>query len=201
MALPVAKLLCVDLQGAISVFPAVATRDNQALTKAIHPDRGPASNQGEHFTRRIVDIAEICNLFARAGMLLINQNLLLHNIGELVRAAGKDDLIIGVELIEITKYFTVACHVATQDDVVGLTGVGRSEVMPHRILGNLPDQNRLPVGIGRAIPIDFYHWAIEFDNRNCNVSDGLTPHRVVALEHRCADFGTGDETRGSILVF
>lgn len=98
--------------------------DNQALTKAINTCGRPAGNQGEHFAGGGVDIAEIGNLFTGTGMLLIDEDLLLDDVSEYLSTTRKHNLIIWVELIEVTKHFAIATHMTTKHDVVCLSGVG-----------------------------------------------------------------------------
>lgn len=98
--------------------------DNQALTKAINTSGRPAGNQGEHFAGSGVDIAEIGNLFTGAGMLLIDEDLLLDDVSEYLSTTRKHNLIIWVELIEVTKHFAIATHMTTKHDVVCLSGAG-----------------------------------------------------------------------------
>ena len=98
--------------------------NNQPLTKAINTCGRPAGNQGEHFAGGAVDIAEIGDLFTRAGVLFIDKDLLLDDISKYLSTTHKHNLIIWFELIEITKHFAIPTHMATQHNIICLSGVG-----------------------------------------------------------------------------
>jgi len=97
--------------------------NNQPLTKTIDTCGWPAGNQGEYFAGGVVDIAEVGNLLTRAGILFIDKDLALYYIGENPCATHEHDLIVGTELIEIAKYFAIPTYMATQHNIIWLSGI------------------------------------------------------------------------------